>query len=61
LEDNLDFEILLQQWQRHEAYTSKLLKRKFKAVSIRTNAIATIQPNKANHFVAYFNKNENPE
>ena len=24
-ENNLDFEILLQQWQRHEAYTLKQL------------------------------------
>jgi len=57
----LDFEILLQQRQRHEAYTSKLLERKFKLVSTRPDTLATIQPNKASHFVAYFTKNENPE
>lgn len=61
-ENNLDFEILLQQRQRHEAYTSKQLERKFKTVSIRTNtSTTTIQPNKASHFVAYFTKNECPE
>ena len=63
LEYNLDFEILLQQRQRHEAYTSKQLEQKFKSVSTRTgNAFTTnIQPNKASHFVAYFTKNECPE
>ncbi|CAB4433755.1 unnamed protein product [Rhizophagus irregularis] len=61
IEDNLNFEILLQQRQRHEAYTSKPLERKFKTVSTKTSAIATIQLNKASHFVAYFTKNENPE
>ncbi len=61
-ENNLDFEILLQQWQRYEAYTSKQLERKFKSVSIKTNALtSTIQPNKASYFVAYFTKNEYPE
>ncbi|RIA87275.1 hypothetical protein C1645_740237 [Glomus cerebriforme] len=60
LENYLDFEILLQQWQRHEAYTSKPLERKFKPVSTRSNSSA-IQPNKASHFIAYFTKNENPE
>ena len=57
----MDFEILLQQRQRHEAYSSKLLERKFKLVSTRPDTLATIQPNKASHFVAYFTKNENPE
>lgn len=57
----MDFEILLQQRQRHDAYTSKLLERKFKLVSARSDNLATIQPNKASHFVAYFTKNENPE
>ena len=57
----MDFEILLQQRQRHEAYTSKLLERKFKLVSTRPDTLTTIQPNKASHFVVYFTKNENPE
>jgi hypothetical protein len=57
----LDLEILLQQRQRHEAYTSKLLERKFKIVSTRPDTLVTIQPNKASHFVAFFTKNENPE
>ncbi|CAI2192067.1 16172_t:CDS:2, partial [Funneliformis geosporum] len=55
--DNLDFEILLQQWQRHEAYTSKPLERKFKTISTKLNTSA-IQSNKASHFVAYFTNNE---
>ena len=56
---------MLQQWQKHEAYSSKPLERKFRTVgsnsSIRIDAPATIQPNKASHFVSYFTKNENPE
>ncbi|CAB5362365.1 unnamed protein product [Rhizophagus irregularis] len=60
-ENNLDFEILLQQRQRHEAYTSKPLERRFRTVSKRPDTSANIQPNKASHFVAYFTKNENPE
>ena len=57
----MDFEILLQQRQKHEAYTLKLFERKFKLVSTRPDTLTTIQPNKASHFVAYFTKNENPE
>ncbi|CAG8853002.1 34734_t:CDS:2, partial [Gigaspora margarita] len=60
-EDSLDFEILLQQQQRHEAYTSRSLERKFKMPSARFNTTMTIYPNKANHIVAYFSKNENPK
>ncbi|CAB5360012.1 unnamed protein product [Rhizophagus irregularis] len=55
-ENNLDFEILLQQRQRHEAYTSKSLERRFRTVSKRPDTSANIQPNKASHFVAYFTK-----
>ncbi|PKB95123.1 hypothetical protein RhiirA5_437332 [Rhizophagus irregularis] len=50
-ENYLDFEILLQQQQRHKAYTSKLLEQKFKLVSTRPDTLTTIQPNKASHFV----------
>jgi hypothetical protein len=57
----LDFEILFHQRQRYEAYTSKPLERKFRTVSSRPDTSATIQPNKASHFVTYFTKNENPE
>ena len=61
LEGNLNFKILLQQQQRHEAYTSKSLEQRFKTVSTKFNTSATIQPNKASHFIAYFTKNENSE
>ncbi|CAG8773388.1 24789_t:CDS:2, partial [Gigaspora rosea] len=62
--NNLDFELLLQQRQRHEAYTSRLLERKFniKSVSTKFNInTMTIYPNKASHIVEYFSNNENPE
>ncbi|CAG8591405.1 21300_t:CDS:2, partial [Gigaspora rosea] len=62
LESSLDLEILLQQRQRYEAYTSRPLERKIKMSSARFNPdiTMTIHPNKASHIVAYFSKNENP-
>ncbi|RIB05663.1 hypothetical protein C2G38_2219046 [Gigaspora rosea] len=60
-ENNLDFELLLQQRQRHEAYTSRPLERKFNIKSVSTKFTMTIHPNKASHIVAYFSNNENPE
>ncbi|CAG8482591.1 20162_t:CDS:2, partial [Racocetra fulgida] len=65
LENNLDFELLLQQRQRHEAYTSRSLEQKLNIKSVSTkfniNTTMTIHLNKASHIVAYFSKNENPE
>ncbi|PKB95180.1 hypothetical protein RhiirA5_437211 [Rhizophagus irregularis] len=63
INDDLNFESLINQRKLHEAYCSKPLERRFKPVGSNLNLSnnISIQPNKASHFVAYFTKNENPE
>jgi len=47
---------------KHEAYSSKKLKRKYHGEQIANNSDpGTINPNKASHMVAYLVNNENPE
>ncbi|GES74758.1 hypothetical protein GLOIN_2v1772310 [Rhizophagus clarus] len=63
VDDDLNFESLINQRRLHEAYCSKPLERRFKPVgsNLSSSNNISIQPNKASHFVAYFTKNENPE
>ncbi|PKK72954.1 hypothetical protein RhiirC2_776560 [Rhizophagus irregularis] len=63
INDDLNFESLINQRKLHEAYCSKPLERRFKPVGSNLNSSnnISIQPNKASNFVAYFTKNENPE
>ncbi|CAB4374745.1 unnamed protein product [Rhizophagus irregularis] len=61
-EDGLDFNLLLKERERHDAYNSRSILRRFKTSSsqITTNQNA-IQPNKASHILSYFVKNDYQE
>ncbi|PKY32355.1 hypothetical protein RhiirB3_450483 [Rhizophagus irregularis] len=62
LQDGLDFNLLIKERERHDAYNSHSILRRFKTSSsqITTNQNA-IQPNKASHILSYFVKNDYQE
>ena len=61
LGDNLNFESLILQRTRHEAYCSKPLERKIKkSSSSGSNSSNSIMPNRASNLVSFFSKNEDP-
>src|SRR6266542_679624 len=57
----INFIKMLEIRTKHEAYSSRILERKYRGEQIAKNSDLTINPNKASHMVAHLINNENPE
>src|SRR5688572_16887305 len=60
-ENGIDFQEMIYQREKHNAYNSRNIERTIKTNNIRTSNSDSIKPNQANHIVSFFTKNENAE
>ncbi|UZO06392.1 uncharacterized protein OCT59_026717 [Rhizophagus irregularis] len=60
-ENVIDFQEMVYQREKHNAYNSRNIERTIKTNSTKLCKSGLIKPNQANHIVSFFSKNENAE